>query len=58
MIVEVQRLRKINEVLAVVSPIIKNFLHIWVIPSMFDIPEIIKIAGNIPAVDELEFYGQ
>ena len=45
-------------VLAVVSPIIKNFLHICVIPSMFDIPEIIKIAGNIPAVDELEFYDQ
>ena len=35
-----------------------NFLHICVIPSMFDIPEIIKIAGNIPAVDELEFYDQ
>ena len=49
---------KINKVLAVVSPIIKNFLHICVIPSMFDIPEIIKIAGNIPAVDELEFYDQ
>ena len=45
-------------VLAVVSPIIKNFLHICVIPSMYDIPEIIKIAGNIPAVDELEFYDQ